>query len=56
MIKGDRVRKRGFKHEGKIVKMDTTWMTIEWDDGPMPIERPAMCHIKELEPVEEAAA
>lgn len=49
LITGLRVRKRGFKHEGKIVKADKTWATIEWDDGPMPIERPTMCHIKELE-------
>lgn len=52
MKTGDRVRKRGFNHEGKIIKMDHTWATIEWDDGPMPIERPTMCHVKELAPAE----
>lgn len=52
MKTGDRVRKRGFGHEGVIEKMDTTWATMRWDDGFLPFERPAMCHVRELEYIE----
>jgi hypothetical protein len=46
---GDRIRKRGFKYLGAIVKKDTAWATIEWDDGPIAKIRPLMCHVNELE-------
>lgn len=49
MKTGDRVRKRGFDFLGTIAKMDTTWATIEWDDGFAPKTRPKMCHVRELE-------
>lgn len=49
MNTGDRIKKRGFSHEGRIVKKDEAWATIEWDDGVLARERPKMCHLRELE-------
>jgi hypothetical protein len=54
MKTGDRIVKRGLGHKGVIEKMDTTWATIKWDNGPKSIERPNMCHIKELEVIPNA--
>jgi hypothetical protein len=52
MKTGDRVRKRPASSPGTIRKMDASWATIDWDDGPAPRIRPTMCHIKELQLLE----
>jgi hypothetical protein len=46
---GDRVTKRGSEGVGTIVDIGGVWVSIKWDDGALPRERPRMCHVAELE-------
>jgi len=48
---GNRVRKRGFLHEGRVNKIGELrfFIHVDWDDGPLMKERPEWCHPGELE-------
>jgi hypothetical protein len=49
IVVGDRVKKRGFSHEGVVKGKTGTWCHISWDDGHLAKERPKICDVKELE-------
>lgn len=49
LLEGSRIRKRGYRAEGVVIKAKGTTRWIEWDDGTKARERPVMCHVMELE-------
>jgi hypothetical protein len=57
MKAGDRVLKRGFEHRGTVKRVsDFEWVSVEWDAGPMPRERPRVCLPRELEKIADVGA
>lgn len=48
MTKGDLVTKRGSEGIGQIMDIRDTWVSIKWEPGS--VRKPAICHIRELEP------
>lgn len=49
MNTGDRVKKRGLDHLGTVLRNNEGWVTVEWDRGEAPRERPRICHQRELQ-------
>ena len=47
----DRVRKRGYAHEGTVCAVTELGVRVTWDAGRLAKERPLYCHPGELERV-----